>query len=330
MRTEKFDVLAVGILGSKSRIRERVERLLKLPIVDARGSRVGIVSSAGALIAILLIAAFAPRWIAFAQEPPQVRFDVASVKPNTTTERPDFQLSPNGRLTIRNAPLLMILVSAYNLPFQSQRLTGIAREMAGLRYDIEATAKESDFPPALPEKDREERMRALLISVLVDRFRMTIRRETKTEPVYAIMVGKNGPKLERSSVNESACESNTIGPYLAPNPQNCHTWTGGRGRGLHGQAVSMEDLALAVSNWSDRPVIDKSGIKGLFKIETRPWLPMQPGPPPAPGAKGEDGSELADLPTLFQVFEQLGLKLDPQKAPIDIYVVEHIEKPDAN
>jgi uncharacterized protein (TIGR03435 family) len=92
----------------------------------------------------------------------------------------------------------------------------------------------------------------------------------------------------------------------------------------------MSDLANYVENWAERPVIDKTGIQGLFHIETRPWVSMRPAPTPPAGAKGEDGSDIADLPTLFTVFTQLGLKLDAQKAPVEIIEITHIERPVQN
>ena len=80
----------------------------------------------------------------------------------------------------------------------------------------------------------------------------------------------------------------------------------------------------------DRPVVDKTGISGLFRIETDGWLPMQAGPAPAPDAKGEDGKLLADQPTIFELFDKLGLKLEQQRAPVDMFVIEHIERPAEN
>ncbi len=99
---------------------------------------------------------------------------------------------------------------------------------------------------------------------------------------------------------------------------------------MHGQAVDMSDLAMYVENWAERPVVDMTGIQGLFHIETRGWLPMTPGPAPAAGAKAEDGGDLADLPTLFEVFEKMGLKLEARKAPVDIFHIDSIEKPSQN
>jgi uncharacterized protein (TIGR03435 family) len=150
-----------------------------------------------------------------------------------------------------------------------------------------------------------------------------LRRETKEQPVYVAVVGKNGPRLEKSKLEEKDCQARAaeIG-----NPDACHNFMGGRGRGLHGQAVDISDLVASVSNYTDRPVIDKTGLPGLFNIQTDAWLPMQAGPPPAPDAKGEDGKLLADQPTIFEIFERLGLKLEPQKAPVEMFVIEHAER----
>jgi len=92
----------------------------------------------------------------------------------------------------------------------------------------------------------------------------------------------------------------------------------------------MSDLASFVENWTDRPLVDKTGIKGLYHMETTGWLPMQPGPPPAPGAKAEDGTKVEDLPTIFTVFKRLGLKMESQKGRVDVYVIDHVEKPSEN
>jgi uncharacterized protein (TIGR03435 family) len=77
-------------------------------------------------------------------------------------------------------------------------------------------------------------------------------------------------------------------------------------------------------------VVDKTGITGLFHIETRGWAPLRAGPPPAAGAKAEDGSDVADLPSLFNVFEGLGLKLESQRGPIEFLTIDHVERPSEN
>jgi uncharacterized protein (TIGR03435 family) len=137
------------------------------------------------------------------------------------------------------------------------------------------------------------------------------------------VVGKNGPRLEKSKIQEKDCLADKA---EFGNGATCHSFTGGQGRGLHGQAVNIEDVALYVSNWTDRPVVDKTGLHGLFNVQTDGWLAMRAGPAPPPDAKGEDGRLLADQPTIFEIFERLGLKLEPQRAPVDMFVIEHVER----
>jgi uncharacterized protein (TIGR03435 family) len=92
----------------------------------------------------------------------------------------------------------------------------------------------------------------------------------------------------------------------------------------------MADLAGAVENWTDRPLLDKTGLQGLYRIETKGWLPMEAMQPPALGAKAEDGSDMSDVPTVFQMLEKLGLRMEAQKGMVDVYIIDHIEKPSAN
>jgi uncharacterized protein (TIGR03435 family) len=95
----------------------------------------------------------------------------------------------------------------------------------------------------------------------------------------------------------------------------------------------MSDLALGLSGFSDRPVIDKTGLDGLYNIQTEGWLPLRPRPPRPPGTEpSAEDLAFADpaRPTIFAVLERLGLKLESQRAPVETYVIEHAEKPTEN
>ena len=122
--------------------------------------------------------------------------------------------------------------------------------------------------------------------------------------------------MEKSNVDEKDC-----GPDVA-----CHGFMGGQGRGVHGKAASIEDLISFVENWADRPILDRTGLTGLYNMDTEGWVPMRGGP----GGPG-DGFDDPTRPTLFIVFErQLGLKIEPAKAPVETFVIEHVERPTEN
>jgi uncharacterized protein (TIGR03435 family) len=172
---------------------------------------------------------------------------------------------------------------------------------------------------------RRLKMNQMLQTLLADRFHLEVRRETKEMPAYAVVVAKDGPKLEKAKLEEKDCPEERTSDGFA-----CHEFSGGQGRGLHGQAVDIADLARYVENWAERPVIDKTGLQGLFHIETTPWVSMRVGPAPPPGTKGESGMDIADMPTLFGVFTKLGLKLEAQKLPVEMFEITRIEKPVQN
>ncbi|HKD08756.1 MAG TPA: TIGR03435 family protein [Bryobacteraceae bacterium] len=240
-------------------------------------------------------------------------FEVISVKQNHSDDMRGarIQFLP-GRFLATNYPLQLMIAAAWNLPFQSTRLSGGPDWIRSERFDIEATTPGGVRIPTA-------QMRQMLQQLLKDRFHLVMSSSMKELPVFFVTVAKGGPKLEKSAIDEKDCDT-------AP----CHAFTGGQGRGLHAQAVDMGDLAKYVENWAERPVLDKTGLHGLYRIETRPWLPMTPGPEPAVGAKAEDGSAITDLPTLFGIFEGMGLKLEAGKAPIEVFHIDGIQRPSEN
>jgi len=270
---------------------------------------------------------------AFCQSVPTPEFEVASVKPhepgNGYREPPIF-LS-GGRFTSA-APLLYVIAGAYNIPNPSNplRLSGGPTWITDTVYDIEAKPSEGEIHGGLSAKARVEKERSMLQALLNERFKLVIHRETKEMPVYALVVGKGGPKFHKADMEEKDCPADPITPIANRDGRiNCHEISGGRGAGLRGRAVDMSDVAGYVEVWTDRPLLDKTGLGGLYRIETEPWLPINLGSPPAPGAK-QDGIDMADLPTIYTIFERLGLKLEPQKSEVVVYVIDHIEKPSAN
>jgi bla regulator protein BlaR1 len=255
-------------------------------------------------------------------------FEVASVKANKSEDRRrgGMQVSP-GRFSATNVPLYALITAAYSLPFQSNRLSGGPDWIRSERFDIEAKAAEGAFAGEATNKDRDAKLRLMLQALLADRFKLIIRRDTKELPVYALVVGKNGLKLKKAAIDEKDCPAGDTDRAGA-----CHSFMGGQGRGLHAKAADMGDLVLFVSNWTDRPMVDRTGIKGLYEFETEGWVPLRPRQV-LPGAEpSAEDLAMADpsRPTLFSILEQLGLKLESQKAPIEMFVIERVERPGEN
>ncbi len=181
-------------------------------------------------------------------------FAVTSVKPTQPDARGiNLQFLPGGRLVITGFPLHIIIAIAYNLPFQSSRLTGGPDWVRSSRYDIEATAEPGAIPPSLTGAARAQKMKLMLQSLLADRFKLAMRTETREMAVFELVAAKDGPKLEKAKVEEKDC------PTRREPTASCHQFAGGQGRGMHGQAVDLSDLAQYVENWTERPVLDRTG-----------------------------------------------------------------------
>lgn len=316
-------------MANRSDLAARIGALL-----DQRQSR-GPVSAflvAACAVAVVIMLTMAPlRMVASPQSATNPIFEVASVKlPVGGTDRNTLvppTVLPGGRFVSR-FPLAFLISYAYQVPFnQNARMTGIPDWAQGVQgiYDVQAT---SAMPPGLSIQARNDRVRAMVQALLVDRFKLVIRRESKEMPVYALLAAKGGPKLQRADIDEKDCPEaslNALGPVSTstPIPDVCHAFNGGMGRGLHSRASSISDLAAYVENWTDRPLLDKTGIQGLYRFETKGWLPMDP-------SVNAGSSEFADRPTVFQIFAEMGLRMEAQKGVVEVYAIDHIEKPSEN
>jgi uncharacterized protein (TIGR03435 family) len=259
----------------------------------------------------------------------RIAFDVASVKENRSSDyrNAGIQFRPGGRLVIKGIPLMLIITVAYGLPLQSDRLTGGPEWIRTAKYDIEAAADKEAIPTGASLGARNENIRLMLQTLLAERFGLRLRRETKEVPVYAIIVKQSGPKLAKSPLEERDCTNSATSP--APgDPEVCHTFAGGAFQGVHAKAASMSDLVSWMSNWLDRPVVDKTGLDGLFNIQTEAWSPMRQKAMPRQEEAADDAASAP--PTVFQVFDRLGLKLDSQRGPVEFYVIESVQRPQEN
>jgi uncharacterized protein (TIGR03435 family) len=257
------------------------------------------------------------------------KFEVISVKPNKSPDlsKELLQFLPGGRFVSTNAPLIQVIAIAWDLPLHSPRLalaSGV--RMPDDVYDIEAIPEKGTFPPGIATEERFLRMRLMLQALLEDRFKLEIRRESKEEPVYALVVGKGGLELAKSKFQERNCGD--TGPNWISNPA-CHYLDVGQDGGLRGASVTIDQVVRYVNNFTDRPLFDKTGLTGFYDVETEGWAPLRPtldGAPQRDDAAVND----SDRPTLFDMFEKLGLRMESQRAVIDMFVIDHVEKPSEN
>jgi uncharacterized protein (TIGR03435 family) len=231
---------------------------------------------------------------------------------------------PGGRFTATNNTLRALILNAYGIFASPDLLSGGPAWIDSERFDIDAKAEASVIPANAPAKVLWEKTRLMLRTLLAERFKLSIRRETREMPVYELVVAKNGPRLNKA--DQDCDESATA----------CHGFSGGP-RQLLGAAVDMYDLASMLSRYSDRPVLDKTGVQGNFDIKLQ-WNPFAARTQPAenversPEAEAREPSlDLGSLPSLFNALEQqLGLRLESRKGPVEIYVIDHVERPSEN
>ena len=248
-------------------------------------------------------------------------FEAISIAPARSSDPRNMRMRvlPNGDLDASAVPVLLLLRYAYDVPVNpSPRLSGFPgwRET----YDIEAKAPANAVPRGLPESEKRARMQEMIRGLLADRFKLVMRVEQKTMPVYALTVASGGPNLQKSTIAERDCIFDTR------TPESCHNFIMGRGHPLHARAINMDDLAQYIENWTDLPVVNRTAVSGLFAVDTEGWTPMRlPPPPPA----NPPGVRFDDLPTIFTVLRTLGLELKQQTATVPVYTVEHMERPAA-
>jgi uncharacterized protein (TIGR03435 family) len=286
-----------------------------------------------------------------AQTPSPPAFEVVSIKPNKSVGAFSMlgAVQPGGRFTMTNVSVRDMIGLAYRL--RDFQILGGPSWATSDRFDILAKAAEELRPPPAPwSADASSSVVfAMLQSLLAERFRLAVHKEVKETGVYALVVtrsdGKLGPQLKPSSVDCEArraaarARSVPVGPPPPPPPPPrpgdpvtpCVTG-GGRGGYLFGGSVPLLALTQALSRVVDRPVVDKTGLSGNFDF-TLVFAPDQsssmPGPPP--GVAAPPVAAIADapvLPTALQ--EQLGLKLESERAPINYLVIDRVERPTEN
>lgn len=234
-------------------------------------------------------------------------FEVVSVKPNKSGSNSSHSMSDPGMLTANNVSLRSLIVMAYGVnDYQVEGPDWLRLE----RFDVAAK-----FPEALP-KDREKynaARQAMMQKMLVDRFKLAVHRDQKTFSVYGLLVGKSGIKFKEGP----DCDSNK---QRTDNDNNHYV----------GTCVSMGIFAEFLARRMDLPVLNMTGLKGFYNL-TMDWVPE----PRESGASKGDVAMVADTPSgptiPVAVEEQLGLKLETRKAPLEILVVDHAERlPTAN
>jgi len=263
---------------------------------------------------------------------PARSFEVASVKPAKSDSPGMFiRNDPNGSFSAKNAPLKLLMQIAYRV--KEAQISGGPSWINSEPFDIEAKPDESVATELqnLPQAEREVVIPSMLQSLLAERFKLTLHHETKELPVYVLLVAKNGPKMHESA--PAAPDEPAPGaPGPGPNRRGSIMMQG-RGQ-LTVNSQPLSQFANLLSHFLGRVVVDQTGLKANYDFKLQ-WTPgdeemmfrgMGPGPDgrpaPPPDASG---------PTLFTALqEQLGLKLESQKAPVDTLVIDHVDKPSEN
>jgi uncharacterized protein (TIGR03435 family) len=227
-------------------------------------------------------------------------FEVASIRIHQGPLQVIMGFNSSGSLlNLEGYSVRALIMEAYNLKNYQLDDAGLDWQQNTF-YDVAARAEDGTTPT-------KDEFRKMLQTLLVERFNFKFHREQKEMPVYAMIVEKGGPKFKESANDEV---------FVA------YHGVHGRNQNLSASHMTMESLANEIWNrfFVDRPVIDRTGLNGTYdlRIEATPEFRYNSDPQPE------------DINVFSAIREQLGLKLDPQKANVEVLIVDHVEKPSEN
>jgi len=237
----------------------------------------------------------------------QSQFDVVSVKSSAPDDHNSFMMRnlPGGTVRFTGIPLRMLIMSAYDV--KAFQLSGGPDWIRTDRWDIQAKVDGVESRLTMPQQ------RPMLQALMADRFQLKIHKETREMPVYALVVDKKGTKLLAHTAGDSQIRS-------------------GNGS-LNIKKGGMPWLTFWLAQQLGRVVIDQTNLKDEYDYQLE-WTP-DPGqggaesiglPPELPRPRAETNG-----PSIFTALqEQLGLRLVSQKGPVEIIVIDSVEKPSAN
>jgi uncharacterized protein (TIGR03435 family) len=308
---------------------------------QARG-RAGALPVATAIVAAaLFIAAVAPlRAVPQAQAPsagaqqPPLAFETASVKPNKSDAEDRYiRIDPSGGgLTAVNMQLRALITFAYDI--RSFQLEGGPDWLASDRFDILAKPERA-VPAAGAFFSGQEPLRMMLRTLLADRFKLVMHRETKELPIFELVLarqdGKLGPQLRPAAVDcqaQAAAAKGGTPPASSGPPGRGSCFMNMNPVSITGGGVTLEMLADLLSGpATQRLVIDRTGLTGNWDLEVK-YTPDQSQVPPGvelPPSIDRNG------PSLFTALEeQLGLKLRPARGPVEVLVIDSVQQPTPN
>jgi uncharacterized protein (TIGR03435 family) len=271
-------------------------------------------------------------------------FEVASIKPNNSGDGRVMLGNQPGRFTATNVTLRMLIRNAYQL--QDFQISGGPGWLASDRFDIVAKieAGAQDAMPAGPPVPGQgpTLLQLMLRSLLAERFKLAVHTETKEQPIYALVMarsaGRLGPELKKSETDCAAlmaARGRGPGRGITPPPQpgermQCGIRIGPGNMSVGG--MTLAQFANSLGMFVGRVVLDRTGLTGSYDFNLT-WTPDQM-PQRGPGTGADQPGRINGVeidpngPSIFTaVQEQLGLKLDPQRGPVDVLVIDRAEHP---
>jgi uncharacterized protein (TIGR03435 family) len=256
--------------------------------------------------------------IGYASGQPTPKFEVASVKANKSgNQLQGIAVPGGGRFTATNVPLRSLITAAYRL--QDYQLLDLPAWASSERYDIAAKTEENIGGASIWP---------LVRTLLEDRFQLNSHTETRDFPLYALVVSKPG----RLAESERSCAPPPPGPPSPPEAGKLACGgmfmfpNGANGIRINGAKAPIEPLLGLLSRLTGRPVLNKTGLAGKYDID----LQFAADPNQSVAAQEAPPADANGSSLFTALQDQLGLKLESQKGPVEVLIVDHVERPSEN